>query len=241
MRARRPRSRSVVFAPLGKNRGTVHQRRSVFRREGWETRWVVGAATTVCEEKRKLRCRMRELLEATPPQERVQRSQAACDAVASTKAFEEAVVVMLYLSLPDEVDTTPLALRAYQLGKTVCAPRVDWERKRLTPVELSAFDLARCQVRRFGVREPAEDARPVPLSEIDLVLTPGLAFDEQGWRLGRGEGFYDRFLARPELARADVFGLCFDFQLIPLVPRSDHDVQMDVVTTDRRVVGPCRR
>jgi len=180
---------------------------------------------------------MRQLLDATPPQERALRSQAACDAVASTKVFEEAVVVMLYLSLADEVDTTPLALRAYQLGKTVCAPRVDWERKRLTPVELSAFDLARCQVRRFGVREPAEDARPVPLPEIDLVLTPGLAFDEEGWRLGRGEGFYDRFLARPELSRASVFGLCFDFQLIPLVPRSDHDVQMDLVATDRRVVA----
>lgn len=193
-------------------------------------------ATSAAEEKRALRAQLRERLSALSPAERAAQSLCACERLLADKAFTRALTVMVFLSLPDELDTLPIALRAFQEGKTVCAPRVDWKRTRLTPVEMAAFDERLFEVRKFGVREPASDAQPTPLEDIDLVLVPGLAFDERCYRLGRGEGYYDRFLAQPRLARARLFGLCFDFQMVAAVPTSDHDVQLDEVVTDQRTV-----
>ena len=181
-----------------------------------------------------MRSEMRQRLASMEAEKRAALSARACDRLLATAAFERAWTVMIYLALPDELDTQRLALRAFQDGKTVCAPRVDWEHTRMTPVTLDAYDETRFEVCKFSVREPGAGAQPVPIEDLDVVIVPGLAFDRSGYRLGRGEGFYDRFLSQPGLRGAKVFGLCFDFQVAPSVPTSDYDVPMDVVVTELR-------
>ncbi|MHC5028978.1 MAG: 5-formyltetrahydrofolate cyclo-ligase, partial [Planctomycetota bacterium] len=143
-----------------------------------------------------------------------------------------ASVVMLFMPLAREVDTTSIAIRAFQLSKTVCVPRVDWKCKDMHPVEISTFDDHNMETDGHGIRTPCDGRLVVP-SSIDLIVVPGLAFDARGHRLGRGGGFYDRFL--PRLRRtATTVGLAFDEQMIDDVPVEDGDVAIDFVVTDRR-------
>lgn len=87
---------------------------------------------------------------------------------------------------------------------------------------------------RWGIREPGEGARRLEAGELRLVVVPGLAFDRSGTRLGHGGGFFDRLLAGAD--GAFVVGVCADWQLTGRLPRGAHDVGMDAVTTEKRVV-----
>lgn len=180
---------------------------------------------------------MRERLRELTLEEVQERSVALCKRLAAADFFEPAQTVMVYLPVPGEVDIAYLALRCFQEGKTVCVPRMDWKERHMQAIEIRGFDDA-FEQRKHGVREPIA-GRPIPTDEIDLVLVPGLAFDSGGRRLGRGGGFYDRFLAQPEFARASAAmscGVCFDFQIIETVPALAHDVPVRAVASDRRLV-----
>lgn len=185
------------------------------------------------DQKRVLRRAMRQTLDAMSGDDRHSGSVAACARLGSLEAFRHASTVMIYLPLAAEVDTTSLALRAFQAGITVCAPRVNWSRRDMDAVEISSIDDRIFEADDHGVRSPV-GGRPVVPTQIDLVVVPGLAFDVQGHRLGRGGGFYDRFLTR--LRRGAVTaGLAFDGQIVDHVPAGPLDAAVDWVVTDRRL------
>ena len=130
------------------------------------------------------------------------------------------------------VRQTKDSLRAWQDHKRVVAPRVSWEQRRMMPTELRSLtsDLVESAM---GLREPVSGA-PIPISIIDLVIVPGLAFDDSGNRLGRGRGFYDRFLAHPEFDGVTC-GLAFDEQLLGDIPATPLDRPVSMLVTDQRV------
>ncbi len=180
--------------------------------------------------KPELRSAMRSALAAIAPAARQSRSARACATLAGLPEFQSASRVFLYLATPQEADTTELALAAWRLGKTVLAPRVDWQARSMSAVEIrSLFDDIVVDAR--GLREPS-GGDPCPLDTIDLIVVPGLAFDSSGNRLGRGGGFYDRLLAAAE-RRAIACGLALAEQIVPAVPTAPHDVPVDIVVTDQ--------
>ncbi len=167
------------------------------------------------------------------PEQRATASHTACARLMQLEAFQNASVVMLFMPLADEVDLLPLALKCFQMGKTVCVPKVDWARGDMEAVEVTSFDDHVMEVDEHGVRSP-RDGQCVLVRSINLVVVPGVAFDAQGNRLGRGGGFYDRFLKRLAPTAATV-GLAFDQQIIDQVPVDDRDIRVDMVVTDRRL------
>ena len=135
----------------------------------------------------------------------------------------EARIVLLYSALPDEVPTLPLLNRLTTEGKTVLLPRVvsdtDMELRRYTgPNDLEPG--------AFGIMEPTGELF-TDHDLIDVAVVPGMAFDREGHRLGRGKGYYDRFLA--QLPHIYKIGICFPFQLVDKVPADAHDMLMDEV------------
>jgi 5-formyltetrahydrofolate cyclo-ligase len=140
---------------------------------------------------------------------------------------------MLFAPMPGagEPDLRALALDLRHQGVTVCIPRVDWLTKTMTPVAISDWD-ADIFLDVRGVPMPREHCPPVPVADLGIVLVPGLAFDDARFRLGRGGGFYDRFLSDPSL-RAPTVGVCFHMQRVRLVPREAHDTPVDHVVTER--------
>ncbi|MCS7034050.1 MAG: 5-formyltetrahydrofolate cyclo-ligase [Phycisphaerae bacterium] len=179
-----------------------------------------------------VRQQLRETLARLTPQQIHEKSIAACGLLGRSPEFTAARCVMLYLSMPQEVDTAPLALRAWQQGKSVCVPKVSWEGKRMSPVEITSLQTG-FTTSGPGVREPIS-GKPVPVGEIDLVIVPGLGFTPTGYRIGRGMGFYDRFLAQGDFIGITC-GLGFEEQVVDELPILDHDMPLSMLATDREI------
>lgn len=178
-----------------------------------------------------LRMRMKAALAGVGSGVFAEASPRICEALARTVYFVRADVVMLYAAMAGEVDVSALATAAWASGKKVCLPRVNWGEGTMTPALVTSWEAL--VTGRHGVREPGRDARAVWAGEVDLVVTPGLAFDALGGRLGRGAGFYDRFLASTRAARV---GAGLDEQIVEAVPMTDTDARLDAVVTPTRVL-----
>ncbi len=186
-----------------------------------------------------VRRQLREMLAKTSEADRHRKSVAAATALCSTTEFAAARTVMLFLSTPSEIDTAPIALRAWQAGKTVVVPKVSWDQRRMLPVEIHSLQTG-MTVTGAGVREPIA-GKPIPLDLIDLVVVPGLGFTAAGYRIGRGMGFYDRFLVQPDFIGSSC-GLGFEEQIVAELPVLDHDVPLCMLATDlgiRRFASNC--
>ena len=146
--------------------------------------------------------------------------------------FQQARTLALYSPINNEVQTGDLLLAALHDGKQVYYPRVEGARLQFCQVA-SAADLA---PGAFGIAEPIPQQDEIA-EHLDLIVVPGVAFDQAGHRLGYGKGFYDRELARVPATTCSV-GLCFEFQLCPGLPHEAHDRPVSFVVTERQFI-PC--
>lgn len=145
--------------------------------------------------KEELRARMKAVRRAIPAGERAAIDAAIRDRVCATPSFQEADVVLTYLSFGAEIDTRGIIERAWQLGKAVALPRCVGPR-RMRWFRVESFD--NLETSSFGVDEPRIDEaaeQQLATGENMVALVPGLAFDARGYRLGYGGGFYDTLLA----------------------------------------------
>ena len=184
-------------------------------------------------DKAQLRRQVKNALFAFTEEERVARSKKACQNLINTPQFQEASVVMLYLSLPHEVDVSGAILHAWQQQKTVAVPKVSWQQRHMIPVEINSLETG-ISTEAGGLRNPVTGA-PMPLEEINLVVTPGLAFDKKGNRLGRGGAYFDRFFGSEQL-HALKCGFAFSQQVVDSVPVQEHDQPIDFLVTDEEVM-----
>ena len=132
--------------------------------------------------------------------------------VGELPAFAAAHTVALFSALPDEPDTGGVAERWRAAGKRLVLPRVEGDAMRFCDCDPAALRRG-----AFGIAEPEPGARTCPPGEIDLVVVPGVAFTAGGVRLGRGKGYYDRYLSQAEFRGATV-GVCYAHQLVGELP-----------------------
>lgn len=136
---------------------------------------------------------------------------------------QSAQTILMFHSLPDEVDTHEVINLLATQGKTVLLPVVTGKTNMMLRRYASPDDL---HTGLFNIMEPI--GKPFnDYDQIELAVIPGMAFDAEGHRLGRGRGYYDRFL--PLLPHAYKLGLCFDFQKVEHVPTDANDITMDEV------------
>jgi 5-formyltetrahydrofolate cyclo-ligase len=183
--------------------------------------------------KKTLRADLRQRLCAIDPAAHAARSTAAEQLLVATPEFRKAQTVMLFLPLKYEVDTKSVVLKAWQTGKTVAVPWVNYDQRHMIPVILKSLE-EEMELDRFGVPTP-KTAQPVPLEDLDFVIIPGLGFDHHGHRIGRGAGFYDRFLASDRFAGVTC-GLVFEEQIVDQIPIQPHDRGVHMLVTDKRVL-----
>ena len=175
--------------------------------------------------KDELRRQMREMKRQFTPQ---QLEELSLPIVARLKErIKDAQTVVAYYPLPDEVDIRPLLDDLVAMGKTVLLPKVTGD----TTMELRRYT-GQQDLREgaFHIMEPVGEE-----SHVDcrcVILVPGIAFDAAGHRLGRGRGYYDRFLSSLFTFHFSLFtsiGVCFDFQKVPEVPTDEYDIPVDEV------------
>ena len=139
---------------------------------------------------------------------------------------------MIFLSMAHEIDTSQLALQSWADLKRVLAPSVSWDQRRMLPIQINSLS-SDVQPGQMGIREPT-GGMPIPVADIDLVVVPGLAFDARGNRLGRGRGFYDRFLSHRDF-RGISCAVALEEQFVETVPAEPKDMRVNMLVTDARV------
>jgi 5-formyltetrahydrofolate cyclo-ligase len=148
--------------------------------------------------------------------------------------------IMLYWSCHNEVRTHELVLKALRDGKRVALPRCDAETGQIYPYEVD--DVPRdLVVGPFGICQPSEKLPEiVDFSEIDLCIVPGIAFDGEGNRVGRGLGYYDRFLSKLDETTRKI-GMGYAFQIVDKIYPTDGDAHVDKIVTEKQTVIADRR
>ncbi len=184
-------------------------------------------------DKSRLRRELQNYLLEMDEKQRVEKSHKACQNLISTPEFQNASAVMMYLSLPHEVDTSEAILHAWQLGKTVAVPKISWQQRHMIPVQINSLETA-FSTEASGLRNPVTGL-PLPFEEIDLVVAPAIGFDRKGHRLGRGGSYYDRFFANKQL-KASRCGLAFAEQIVDFIPVTEHDEPIDFLVTDEEII-----
>jgi len=183
-------------------------------------------------EKKEARREIRRRIEALTPAERAAKSEAVRARLLSLPEMTEARTVMAFLAMPDELDTRPMIEAMIAAGKRVYAPRTVASERRMIPLRIAGFRKLRKGA--YGIAEPDAD-ETCPAEDIDFIVVPGRAFDRRGNRLGRGAGFYDRFMTQQGF-RAVTCGIAFACQLLPSVPRKSHDLPVRIVVTEDEVL-----
>ena len=148
-------------------------------------------------------------------------SEAAMKILLQQVEFRRPSMVALFAPLADEIQLLPLVEK---LSCRVVLPRVEGD-----DMEFYDYDSRAMQIGSFGIVEP-QGVEPVEAEQIDLMVVPGVAFTAAGDRLGRGKGYYDRYLSR-EGFRAFCVGVCYEHQVVESLPVEPHDKAMDEVVS----------
>lgn len=170
------------------------------------------------DSKSSLRKAVKQCLRSMSPAQRRAESEELWQRLSQHPAFLAATRVMLFHGLPDEPQTSAWLERMLCLGKQVWLPVVVGDE-----IEVRRYDGPQSlREGAFGILEPT-GAPLEDLSQLELIVVPGVAFDDAGHRLGRGRGYYDRFLSRLPDASVPTLGCCFSCQRVPAVPVEPFD------------------
>jgi 5-formyltetrahydrofolate cyclo-ligase len=177
-----------------------------------------------------LQSRVAELTDS----EKANASLVACNKIEMIPEFQKATSILLYSALSDEIPTIPLFLASLELKKKIAFPRAIQKTKEL---ELHwVQNLVELKPGYSGILEPDEKlCPPASIQEFSFVLIPGLGFNRKGVRLGRGAGFYDRFLHQlpQNIYRAGFFFSC---QELPEIHKESHDQCLNAIVTEKELI-----
>lgn len=149
--------------------------------------------------------------------------------VLNMNEFVSAKIVAAYHPIGSEVSTLKILSSVLQLNKCLTLPRVEDETRIIfAEVKDLGDDL---EVGRYNIMEPKN--RCLKMNKMDLVLVPGIAWDEHGYRLGYGKGYYDRYLANLQTVSV---GLAYDFQVLEDIPHGRNDFRVNLIVTEKRVI-----
>jgi 5-formyltetrahydrofolate cyclo-ligase len=181
--------------------------------------------------KKEIRKKMLAARDSLLPAQRSSKSRQIEKRLFSLPEFKSAHAVMFFASFRSEVDTIPMVRRALGEGKRVILPKVIGDELELFEIRNIDSDVS---PGAWGIPEPRpRGSAPVKLDELDVIIVPGAAFDERGNRLGYGAGFYDKLLSTFKKLTVAV---AFDIQIVPMVPAAAHDVPVQKIVTETRVI-----
>jgi 5-formyltetrahydrofolate cyclo-ligase len=194
-----------------------------------------GRTASIRERKRHIRRTVLALRQALPAAEHLAWSRMVWQRLTSLSCYQQARVILGYMAFEKEVLTDGLLRQAIASQKQVVLPVVQAEGQQLALYAIQDVEHDVAPGYR-GILEPQPTrTHPVALETLDLAIVPGVAFDTEGGRLGFGVGFYDRLLSRLHRAIPKV-GMAFEFQVVPRLPRQAHDVALDAIVTEKRVI-----
>jgi 5-formyltetrahydrofolate cyclo-ligase len=184
--------------------------------------------------KRAIRERVLATRDALPARQREAASEKIVERLIALPSFLAARTIFVTIPFRNEWDSRLLAERALTLGKTLASPRVNLQSRMLSLHRVCDLSIDLAPGYR-GIPEPTTLCPAVAIDEIEWLLVPGVAFDVHGRRLGYGGGYYDRLLPLLPRAAPRIAG-AFEAQLVDEVPAAPHDLSVDLIVTEARIV-----
>ncbi len=179
------------------------------------------------EQKKTLREKFLKVRNSIPYKERVEKDSVIIKKILEFKEFLKAKNVMIYYPFRNEVNL--LHLIDLCRDKNFYFPIVDFENKELKVAKYNG----KFYQNKFGIFEPESSEIIDEVNYLDFVLVPGVVFDNHGYRIGYGGGYYDRFLSKIKSYRC---GVCYDEQVVDNIPISPNDVFLDCIISDKRII-----
>ncbi len=181
--------------------------------------------------KDELRRRFLSLRDSMSRDHRLMLSKVIQERLLSLSEFKRSSIVGCYSAIGSEVDTSIIASHVLIQGKVLAYPRIlGMGKMEFRAVSDPMLDLT---LGKYSILEPLESCK---LIEPDLLIVPAIAWDEHGYRIGYGKGYYDRYI-RSSHAKASIYiGLAYDFQVISSIPHTIHDAKVDIIVTEKRVI-----
>jgi len=177
--------------------------------------------------KNKIRKKLLEARQSIPTLEVLEKSNIILSKLSSLSLFQKARKILCYISFDNEVYTHGF-IKKYAKEKEMYVPVV--KGKEIIPSLIKEWQELRTGA--YGILEPSE-IKAIEPEKIEMAIIPGIAFDIHGYRLGYGKGYFDRLLKK---TNAFKIGIAFDFQILENVPHEGHDVRMDAIITEKRIL-----
>ncbi|XP_027707194.1 5-formyltetrahydrofolate cyclo-ligase [Vombatus ursinus] len=201
----------------------------------------MAAAAAINGAKRNLRAEMKQRLRAIGAEERLRQSRLLTEKVIAHSKYQESQRISVFLSMEDEIETEEIIKDIFQRGKTCFIPRYKFKSNYMDMVKLfSAEEIFSLPKTSWNIHQPRDDeVREEALSTggLDLIFVPGLGFDKQGNRLGRGKGYYDTYLkhcVQYQERKPYTIALAFKEQICGAVPVGENDMKIDEVLYEDR-------
>jgi 5-formyltetrahydrofolate cyclo-ligase len=187
------------------------------------------------ENKKKLRSRIKKLLDEFPASLLEEKSRHIQSRLYSLSEYKKSSFIMFYLSTEREVSTFDTIKTALSENKKVAVPLILKPWDIMIPCEIK--NLKDLKPGSFGILQPTKDKiQNVPISLIDLIIVPGMAFDRKGNRVGKGKGFYDKFLKLIDQTIPKI-ALAFSCQIVEQIPAKEYDIAVDKIITEDGIIN----
>ena len=180
--------------------------------------------------KRKLRNQYKQYRLTLPADVKADYDKRICDALMKMVSFKHSETILMYAPLAGEIDIMPIAERALEMGKKVAFPRCVEDPRNLDFKYVSSTDELRSG--SYSIAEPTEEMKSVTDLSRSICIIPGIVFDKEGYRVGYGKGYYDRFLAAYDGTK---FGLVYSECILDMVPRGHFDRHVDILISEKGV------
>ena len=184
----------------------------------------------VKEVKRNLRNQYKQYRLDLPADVKADYDKKICDALMQLVSFKYSDTILMYAPIEGEIDVMPIAECALRMGKKVAFPRCVEEPRNLDFKYISSIDELRSG--SYSIAEPTEDMESVKDLSRSICIIPGIVFDKEGYRVGYGKGYYDRFLAVYDGTK---FGLAYSECILDSVPRGRFDRHVDILISEKGV------
>ncbi len=190
-------------------------------------------STSPQEIKKQKRAIYRALRASVSKEDKLTLDKTICDKITALASFRFAETVLLYYPIGSEIDLTPVAIRALELGKKLAFPICDTEHRVMTFKYVHSLDELR--IGSYSIPEPDDSAETFGGEKSSLCIVPALAFDKDGFRLGYGGGYYDKFL---KIFLGVSLGVAYDSLIADKLPRGIYDMPVNIILTERRSIVP---
>ncbi|MFC4182671.1 5-formyltetrahydrofolate cyclo-ligase [Saccharococcus thermophilus] len=184
------------------------------------------------ETKKQIRKTMQAKLQQLTDEEKQAYDKQIAENLYRLPQWKNADTIAITISKGKEIDTTPIIKRAWSEGKTVSVPKCDPATKTMVFRQITSF--SQLESSYFGLLEPIEAlTSEIKKSDMDMIIVPGICFSKNGYRIGYGGGYYDRYLRN---VSAPTVSLAYSFQVVDFLPIEEHDVPVQMIITNEGVI-----